>query len=109
MCQDFGIFGLFARLPLVSRVRGVPEAGLLDVHQVAIKVEGFFHNFGDYFAVDAYVAGSTEEGAIDFALAAFFVVAHEPDKCIIVVASKSERTVVFEHEIGYAVYPFRIE
>ena len=58
--KDFGIFGLFVRMPLVSRDRGVPEAGLLDVHQVAIKVEGFFHYFGSYFAVDADIAGSTE-------------------------------------------------
>ena len=105
----FRYFRTFCAVALVSRVRGVPEEGLLDVHQVAIKVEGFFHYFGSYFAVDAYIAGSTEEGAIDFALAAFFVVAHELDKCIIVVASKTECAVVFEYEIGDAVNPFRIE
>ena len=76
------------------------DKGASAMRHVAEYVEGSPHVVGRDGIVDRGLCNIGEQGAVDFAMQALFVVAHELEQGIVVVASEAERTIAAVDDLG---------
>ena len=76
----------------------------LKTEVVAQDVEGCSDVVGADGLVDAVVADGGQQGAGDFAVAAFLVVAHQGQQFVVIVAGEGEITIIVAHEVAQQVH-----